>query len=302
MSDEKPVITQTRLRQPSLLLMTWTHIHTCNITSFYKSAPSYAPLYIPTSIRAPNLLALLSSDVDVVAELRRCDGVEHADTNIFVHGSNSPSALLPVHATVRTKQHRNVDPLLVNLKRCKRGDVLYTFDPSFPLPNWFADVACGLRGLPTCSDGCIIQPNVHAIAQSSNIVFASRNLGNLIPCADVDVVANTYLHVNPFEVWVPTTSKTVTWSTMPRIDVIAKTDIRVGEVLVLEHATFRCDHGHSYMRVLWSLSTLITFDNRTSRWMNRWEIVSDHQYRLNPFLTLDHLLSSIKRNRRRGHQ
>ena len=255
MSDLTPAIPASRSRQLSLVLMTWTHAHTCDITSCYRTAPSYAPLYIPTSIGAPNLLALLSSDVNIVAELKTCQGVEVNNNITIVHGTMTSTALLPVHPTVQTKQHQNVNPLLVTLRKCKRGNVLFTFDPSFPLPNWMADVACGLRGLLTCSKECIVRPNVDAIAQSSNIFLASRNLGNFLPCADVDVVANTFLHINPFEIWVPTTSASVTWSTLPRIDVIAKTDIRVGEVLVLEHATYQCNHGHSLSQNISDVNT-----------------------------------------------
>ena len=135
MSDLTPAIPASRSRQLSLVLMTWTHAHTCDITSCYRTAPSYAPLYIPTSIGAPNLLALLSSDVNIVAELKTCQGVEVNNNITIVHGTMTSTALLPVHPTVQTKQHQNVNPLLVTLRKCKRGNVVFTFDPSFPLPN-----------------------------------------------------------------------------------------------------------------------------------------------------------------------
>jgi len=240
-------ITADRRTCPSLVVLTWTHEHTCDVKSCYRIPPMYAPLYIPSSLGTSNMTTMRTHLFKDVAKLVTCH-VPAQENSIPVNALYS-SSVLPVHANVNSKNRSNVHPLVLTLKACKRGDVIATFDPNFPLPDWIVDVACGLRTLTSCSEDCIIHPDITSIVQSTNLFFASPNLGNILPCAEVDVVANVFLRVDPRELWVDSMNCT----TMPRVDVVAKVDMRIGDVLVMDHVAFDCKHGHSYVKVLYNV-------------------------------------------------
>ena len=248
MSETTPGIPPLRTTCPSLVVMTWTHDHTCDIKTCYKNPPMYAPWYIPSSLGMSNMLSLKAKLVKDVAKLVTCQGAALEEP--FPVNASYSSSVLPVHANVRSTKRCNVSPLVLNLKACKRGDVIATFDPNFPLPDWIVDVACGLRTLSSCSEDCIIHPDNKSIGQSTNMFFASPNLGNFLPCADVDLVANVRLRVDPRHLWVALAGVSTTFTTLPRVDVVAKADIRVGDILVFDHVAFACKHGHSYVKVL----------------------------------------------------
>ena len=231
----------------SMLVITWTHIHSCEFSQFYTrfKHPFYVPMYIPTHLPKSVASSLIITGESPIASLVFIDGKidyqalsDSAPTDIH--------CVLPVHTTSRRNINSEESVVFIASRRFNRGEVIAHFDPNYPVPQWLPKAAKGLKAIPHADrESSIIRPIRKKLRESSNTFLTSGSIASYLPCYGVDDVANVALKVHELLIWECKDKSNSQSMWLPHITVVTKSAIFEGQKILLDLYDLKSGQDHA---------------------------------------------------------
>ena len=230
----------------SMFVITWTHIHSCVFSQFYTKFkhPYYVPMYIPKRLPTSIASSMTIIRETPIASLVFIEGI--VDTRALTDSAPTDvHCVLPVHSTSRREINSEESVVFIASKRFYRGDVIAHFDPHYPVPNWLPKAVDGLKSIRYADhESGIIRPIRKKLRESSNSFLTSGSIGPYLPCYGVDDVANVVLKIHDLLNWECKANSDSAPIFLPHITVVAKSNIFVGQKILLDHYALKSDQHH----------------------------------------------------------